>query len=139
MAHIFHTEAFWSKTSSGRESSFFEQIKHPRYDYQETVPPDGTHITDSIYRAVEQINKAANPSDCRVIIVVTDNRPWETWILHSRKAVRNELFDSGAVVYGVVTKGRAYLPGGTLNRVERRNKGGYVNDYAGPTGGILLG
>jgi VWFA-related protein len=144
---VFHTEAFLAQNFTKDRALILEKIMHPRYDYQSTVPLDNTHIADSIYQATEQLNKAASPANRRVMIVVTDNRPWEKWIRHSRKAVRNELFESGAVVYGVLTKGRPYLPGGGLVNftekwhgllVERRNKGGKVNDYADPTGGIVI-
>ena len=144
---VFHTEAFLAQNFTKDRALILESIMHPRYDYQSTVPLDGTHIADSIYQAAGQLNKAANLSSRRVMIVVTDNRPWEKWSLRSGKAVRNELFESGAVVYGVVTKGRPYLPGGGLASftekwygllVERRNKGGNVNDYADPTGGIVI-
>lgn len=144
---VFHTEAFLAQNFTKDRALILDRIMHPRYDYQSTVPPDGTHIADSIYQAAGQLNKAANPSSRRVMIVVTDNRPWEKWSRHSRKGVRNELFESGAVVYGVVTKGRPYLPGGGLVSftekwhgllIERRNKGGTVNDYADPTGGIMI-
>ena len=144
---VFHTEAFLVQDFTQDRALILDQIRHPRHGYQPTVPPDGTHIADSIYQAAGQLNKSANPANRRVIIVVTDNRPWETWTRQTRKKVQNELFESGAVVYGVVTKGRPYLPGGALVNfqekwwgllIERRNKGGTVNDYAVPTGGIMI-
>jgi VWFA-related protein len=110
------------------------------------LPPDGTHIADSIYQASEYLFKAASPDGRRVIIVVTDNMPWESWTLHSKKEVTYQLFEAGSVVYGLVTpydRGSVLLALGLRSvtfPLERklRDKGGKVDVYAEATGGVVL-
>lgn len=83
-----------------------DSLMHPRCDHcKRTVRADGTHIADSIFEAARHLNRAANPASRRVIIVVTDNQSWESWTLYAKKTVRNELIETGPVVYGIVTNG----------------------------------
>jgi Ca-activated chloride channel homolog len=110
------------------------------------LPRDGTHIADSIYQASEYLLKAANPDGRRVIIAVTDNWPWESWTLHSKKEVTYQLFEAGSVVYGLIT--RSYSSGWVYRALgynplvplanKLRNKGGKVDLYADVTGGAVL-
>jgi VWFA-related protein len=121
------------------------------------MPPDGTHIADSIYLASRHLLKASNPAGRRVIIVVTDDQPVESWTLHSKQEVRNDLFETGAVVYGLLTDtaktpavdkvadaiAKYYPPvwiGRKLKlfRDTSRNIGGKVDTYAEPTGGAVI-
>ncbi|HXG65999.1 MAG TPA: VWA domain-containing protein, partial [Blastocatellia bacterium] len=115
------------------------------------MPGDGTHIADSIYQAANHLRKAANPMGRRVIIVVTDNKPFETWIAHSQREVVNQLFETGAVVYGLITEAGSkpsklvrsmdYHPAVWLARklklLRNYNKGGGVDLYANYTGGVV--
>src|SRR5262249_1118015 len=43
----------------------------------EDLGPDGTHIGDSIYQTSEYLSKFRKPGSRSVIIVITDNWPWE--------------------------------------------------------------
>ena len=150
---VFDTEAFVAQNFTKDRALILEKVKHSKTsDYQRTVRPDGTHIADSIYQAAEQLNKAANPAGRRVIIVVTDNDPFETRIRHSKKAVRNELFETGAVVYGLITDPfskapsdpfKYFPPAWLAGKVAFKlrpvgNIGGKVNTYADLTGGVVL-
>ena len=110
------------------------------------LPGDGTHIADSIYQASEYLLKAASTDGRRVIVVVTDNMPWESWTLHSKKELIYHLFESDSVVYGLITpydRGAVFLALGLRSvtfPLERklRDKGGKVDVYAEATGGIVL-
>lgn len=118
---------------------------------------DGTHIADSIYLASKHLLTASNPADRRVIVVVTDDQPVENWVLHSKKEVLNELFETGASVYGLITETAhittkekvteaiaKYYPPVWLGRKLKvfrntaRNIGGTVGTYAEPTGGVVI-
>lgn len=108
-------------------------------------PGDGTHIGDSIHGAAHHLRKAANPLGRRIIIVVTDNEPAETWVLRSQREVVRELFDSGSVVYGLVvpsgyktSKIVKYSPSYRMLKNIWRDNGGNVNTYAEATGGVVL-
>ncbi len=61
----------------------------------------GTYISDSIYEAAVHINKATNPIGRRVIIVITDDEDVSE-SLHSKQEIADQLFESGATVYGLL-------------------------------------
>jgi len=119
------------------------------------LPPDGTHIADSIYFASKHLLTASNPAGRRVIVMVTDDQPAESWTLHSKEEIRNALFETGALVYGLLTETvcksctvteaivRYYPPmwlGRKLKlfRDTSRNIGGKVGTYAEPPGGAVI-
>ena len=107
----------------------------------------GTHIADSIYEAARYLLEASNPAGRRAIIVVTDNQPYEKKVAHSKLEVVNQLLETGTVVYGLVVP--PIYEDYTLLKVGRRlpttwlllasyNKGGKVNSYSEPTGGVVF-
>ena len=94
----------------------------------------GTFFNDALHDAAEVMNHAANPTNRRAIIVVTDNIPSPGGRFEKNKVIA-DLLESGTVVYGLVVRaafGKVFnvLSFGALKAVDT---------YSDETGGEVLG
>ncbi|MEW6738074.1 MAG: VWA domain-containing protein, partial [Acidobacteriota bacterium] len=104
-------------------------------------------IKEAIYQAAVQMRRSSNPSNRRVIIVITNNFSNEPLtklgVLHSKEETLKQLYENGAIVCGLVigglgdklTKelvGRKYPDQILLSKIF---SAGNVNIYAQETGG----
>lgn len=97
---------------------------------------DGTHIADSIYLAAKHFSKAANPLGRRSIIVVTDD--WANNTTYTEEEVTEQLFESGATVYGLIIGRQHVIDRYILPQSLGRKTGGNATTYANKTGGVAL-
>jgi VWFA-related protein len=105
------------------------------------VGPRYTRLHEAMSQAALQINQAANPNSRRVIIMVTDNLA----IMRrfgaepSQKEVVDQLLESGGTVYGLIARDWLGNMFNTIKIPTVRYKSVKVEDYAGPTGGEVMG
>jgi VWFA-related protein len=102
---------------------------------------NGILLHDSLYRSASHLLRAANPTDRRVIIAVTDNItiPSYNWRLVQKEQSVQLLLETGAVVCALVIEHRG--PTRVVSKVlgfPERRAGGDVNSYAETTGGEVL-
>jgi Ca-activated chloride channel homolog len=112
-------------------------------EFTELSPPTtwgGSHIGDAIYEAAKYLKTASNPEGRRIIIAITDNVPAEASIRHSRSEVRQELYETGSSVYGLIVQGHNPISARILPGLLKifHGGGGNVNTYAEATGGVVL-
>jgi VWFA-related protein len=94
----------------------------------------GTLLTEALYEAAREMQNSTNPASRRVVIVVTDNVAF----LGEDDAVRrtrNELLESGTVVYGLVVRAAF----GKVFNVMTLGKVNPVEQFSEQTGGEVLG
>lgn len=102
---------------------------------------NGILLHDSLFRAASHLQRAANPADRRVVIVVTDNItiPAYNWRFFTKEQAVSLVLETGVVVCGLVI---SHNPAIRLNikifGFPERRAGGDIHNYADLTGGEVL-
>jgi VWFA-related protein len=94
----------------------------------------GTLLTEALYEAAREMQNSANPASRRVVVVVTDNVAFlgEDNVV---RRTRNELLESGTVVYGLVVRAAF----GKVFNVLTLGKVNPIEQFSEQTGGEVLG
>lgn len=94
---------------------------------------NGTFLGPALESAAIHMRDAPTQTSRRVIIIVTDNMAYSSG--EERKAILEELFDSGTVVYGLIV--RAAI--GKIFNVLTLGRIKGVNEFVEQTGGEIMG
>ncbi len=102
----------------------------------------GTFLDEGIYQAAQYLRKAANSNNNRAIIAITDNiSPKGLSRGHSEAEALNEVFESGAIVCGLIVRSWVSKTSNVMSTVFIWNKlflRTRVENYSDRTGGEVI-
>ncbi|MGH9917046.1 MAG: VWA domain-containing protein, partial [Pyrinomonadaceae bacterium] len=104
----------------------------------------GTFLDEGIYQAAQHLHKSSNPSSRRIIIAITDNISSKGFLLldgHSGAEALSEVFESGAIVSGLVVGSWLSTTTNIMNTVfvwQKLLLSTSIENYTNKTGGEVM-